>query len=390
MSDSNEVLYIMLEEIIQEAFYIISMLILIISQHQRNKRKRDVRYSMIERMPDQATHMGRLVFGHQSDCLENLRMDRNAFGRLCYLLRNRGGLIDGKFVSVEEQVAVFLSVLGHHKKNRVVKFDHKRSGQTISHYIHLVLRSVLQVHNVLLVRPTPVPNDCTNPRLSRRFRWNIYNVRVPAVDKGRYRTRKGQISTNVLAVCDRELRFVYVLPGWEGSASDARVLRDSVNWVNGLKVPVGNYYLCDNGYANSPGFLSPYRGVRYHLSEWGPQSDRPTNAQEHYNMRHTRARNVIERAFGIMKMRWGILRSASFYPIRTQIRLIMACFLLHNFIRNEMPIDPLEGLLDVENNKQVGTDENAEVISTVEATDEWSGWRDVLAQEMYHVFNNAV
>ncbi|KAL8523653.1 hypothetical protein ACS0TY_013574 [Phlomoides rotata] len=399
MSDSNEVLYIMLEEIIQEAFYIISMLILIISQHQKNKRKRDVRYSMIERMPDQATHMGRLVFGHQSDCLENLRMDRNAFGRLCYLLRNRGGLIDGKFVSVEEQVAVFLSVLGHHKKNRVVKFDHKRSRQTISHYIHLVLRSVLQVHNVLLVRPTHVPNDCTNPR----WKWfkgclgaldgTYINVRVPAVDKGRYRTRKGQISTNVLAVCDRELRFVYVLPGWEGSASDARVLRDSVNRVNGLKVPVGNYYLCDNGYANSLGFLSPYRGVRYHLSEWGPQSDRPTNAQEHYNMRHTRARNVIERAFGIMKMRWGILRSASFYPIRTQIRLIMACFLLHNFIRNEMPIDPLEGLLDVENNEQVGTDENAEVISTVEARNEWSGWRDVLAQEicsceLLHMFSS--
>ncbi|KAL8530002.1 hypothetical protein ACS0TY_007177 [Phlomoides rotata] len=131
------------------------------------------------------------------------------------------------------------------------------------------------------------------------------NVRVSASDRGRYRTRKGKIATNVLAVCDTDLRFVYVLPGWEGSASDARILH--------------NYYLCDNVYANSPGFMAPYRGVRYHLKEWGPATTQPANFQDHFNMRHTKARNIIERAFGIMKMRWGILRSASFYPVQTQI-----------------------------------------------------------------------
>lgn len=66
------------------------------------------------------------------------------------------------------------------------------------------------------------------------------NVQVQNIDKPRYRTRKGQISTNTLAVCDRNLCFVYVLPGWEGSAADGRVLRDAVNRVNGLKVPRGN------------------------------------------------------------------------------------------------------------------------------------------------------
>lgn len=57
--------------------------------------------------------------------------------------------------------------------------------------------------------------------------------------KPRYRTRKGQISTNTLAACDRRMRFVYVLPGWEGSAGDARVLRDAINRPNGLRVPKG-------------------------------------------------------------------------------------------------------------------------------------------------------
>lgn len=65
------------------------------------------------------------------------------------------------------------------------------------------------------------------------------DVQVPNCDKPRFRTRKGHISTNTLAVCDRHLRFVYILPGWEGSAGDARILRDAVNRVHGLKVPKG-------------------------------------------------------------------------------------------------------------------------------------------------------
>ena len=61
----------------------------------------------------------------------------------------------------------------------------------------------------------------------------------PAADRPRYRTRKGHLATNVLGVCTRDLRFIYVLAGWEGSASDSRVLRDAVIRSNGLRVPVG-------------------------------------------------------------------------------------------------------------------------------------------------------
>ncbi|GFZ21509.1 hypothetical protein Acr_29g0006710 [Actinidia rufa] len=59
-------------------------------------------------------------------------------------------------------------------------------------------------------------------------------------------------------------------------------------------------------------------------------------------MNHSAARNVVERCFGVLKMRWGILRSYSYYPIRTQCRIVTACCLLHNFIKREMSIDPIE------------------------------------------------
>lgn len=147
----------------------------------------------------------------------------------------------------------------------------------------------------------------------------------------------------------------------------------------------GCYYLCDNAYADSNGFLTPYKGVRYHLKEWGPGTKAPQNPKEMFNMHHAKARNIIERAFAALKMRWGILRSASHYPIKTQIRLIMACFLLHNFIRREMSIDPVELEIDgticseAEEDESVGVD----YVDCVEPTQEWTQTRDNLAMNMW-------
>ncbi|CAN1140399.1 hypothetical protein LINPERPRIM_LOCUS24812, partial [Linum perenne] len=61
------------------------------------------------------------------------------------------------------------------------------------------------------------------------------------------------------------------------------------------------------------GFLAPYRGQRYHLQEWGIGRSRPRTTEELFNMRHSSARNTIERAFGILKMRWAILRDTTWF-----------------------------------------------------------------------------
>ena len=133
----------------------------------------------------------------------------------------------------------------------------------------------------------------------------------------------------------------------------------------------------DAGYTNGNGFLAPYRGQRYHLTEWR-EGHMPTRAAEFFNMKHSAARNVIERCFGLLKLRWAILRSPAFYPLKTQCKIILACCLLHNHCRNEMPIDPLEELLVEEID-----DIEADPITTVESSPQWSQWRDNLATEMF-------
>jgi len=52
--------------------------------------------------------------------------------------------------------------------------------------------------------------------------------------------RKSFATQNVMAAVDFDLRFTYVLAGWEGTAHDALVLRDALERPNGLRVPQGN------------------------------------------------------------------------------------------------------------------------------------------------------
>jgi hypothetical protein len=43
-----------------------------------------------------------------------------------------------------------------------------------------------------------------------------------------------------MAAVDFDLKFTYVLTGWEGSAHDALILADAIERVDGFVVPEGN------------------------------------------------------------------------------------------------------------------------------------------------------
>ena len=95
---------------------------------------------------------------------------------------------------------------------------------------------------------------------------HIHSV-PPSYERHASRNRKGFVSQNCLFACSFDLTFVYALTGWEGSATDARIYEDAR--TTDLIIPEGKYYLADAGYPLSDQLLVPYRGVRYHLAEWG-------------------------------------------------------------------------------------------------------------------------
>ncbi|KAG8363521.1 hypothetical protein BUALT_Bualt19G0031100 [Buddleja alternifolia] len=249
-------------------------------------------YSLKIKIPKQLDHMHDLVSFTDATCGNNLRMSKNVFRRLCYILEHVGGLVNTK------------------------------NGYTISKQFNGVLFALLKLHTLFLEKPTPIEDDTTN----ERWKWfkvclgaldgTYISLRVAQKDKNPYINRKGGVSVNILAVCDINMNYVYILSGWEGSAADSRVLKDAITRDNEFRVPD------------------------------------------------------------------AILRSNSFYPVKVQIRIIMACVLLHNYIQIEMPVDPLEAeFLEVDDD--ISDDPNIGFVDQVEPSQQWTNWRESLVTSMF-------
>ncbi|XP_038891701.1 uncharacterized protein LOC120081095 [Benincasa hispida] len=154
-------------------------------------------------------------------------MDKRTFIILYNMLRTTDRLALTQCIDVQEMVAIFLHILAHDVKNRVVCRQFARSGEIVSRNFRFVLTIVLQLHELLLKKLEPITSDCTNSR------WKLFEnclgvlddtyikVNVGAADCPRYRTRKGEIDTN----------------GGKGQPVDSRVLRDAISRPYGLKVP---------------------------------------------------------------------------------------------------------------------------------------------------------
>lgn len=112
-----------------------------------------------------------------------------------------------------------------------------------------------------------------------------------------YQNRKRWLSQNVLAACDFDMRFRFLLLGWERSAHDGRILKDAIDG-KGFVVPEGKYWLADAGYSNSNHLLISYKGVRYHLKEQHLAQQCLWNPKELFNLRYS---SLLERVFGVSK-----------------------------------------------------------------------------------------
>ena len=62
---------------------------------------------------------------------------------------------------------------------------------------------------------------------------------VPPEIQGRFRGRKDGTTQNVLVVISFDLKFTYILAGWEGSAHDSSVLNDAFARSRGFSIPEG-------------------------------------------------------------------------------------------------------------------------------------------------------
>ncbi|TXG60196.1 hypothetical protein EZV62_014769 [Acer yangbiense] len=235
--------------------------------------------------------MTQVLEGHDDVCREMFRMDKHIFHKLCDILRQRSMLRDTSGVMIEEQLAIFLNIVGHNERNRVIQERFQHSGETISRYFNNVLKAIKSLSREFL-QPPPfsTPAEILNSKRFDPF-FKVY-----------------------IDTCFILFYFSYCSLFFNIS---------------------GKYYLVDMGYANTQGFIAPYVGVRSHLHEFIGANQLPRNAKELFNHRHSSLRNVIQRCFDVLKTRFPILKVAPQYAFHIQRDIVIAACVLHNFIRRE-------------------------------------------------------
>lgn len=152
-------------------------------------------------------------------------------------------------------------------------------------------------------------------------------------------------SINFTGVSDAHYRFILIDVGAEGRRSDGGVFANS-SIQSGLQsntlnvpspAPVGerelSYVLVgDEAYPLAPYLMRPY-----------PRRSNLDLRKKVYNYRLSRARRIIENAFGILVARWRIFRRPINLTVSKAEKIVLATICLHNFIiTNEMEKRPQE------------------------------------------------
>ena len=165
---------------------------------------------------------------------------------------------------------------------------------------------------------------------------------------------KGFFSLVLLAVVDADYQFIFIDLGSEGRANDASIWRQSTLFKklnqadNPLNFPRPRLIRGLQG--NMPYFLVGDDAFALTLNLMKPISKYSLNLAERvYNYRISRARLVVENAFGILVSKFRILQQKiNMHPKNAQ-KVILACIVLHNFLRQKCGVRYMErNAVDVE------------------------------------------
>ncbi|KAL6838378.1 hypothetical protein ACP4OV_031784 [Aristida adscensionis] len=173
-----------------------------------------------------------------TECYNMFRMNRDVFDKLHHLLVESYGLKSSKKMTSLEALGLFLWMCGAPQRMRQAQNRFTRSSETCSRKFDKVLRSVNRL-GADIIRPRDpefrtVHKRLKAPRFSPFFDNCIgaidgthIGVVVPTNQVVQHTGRHGYTTQNVLAICDFDMMFTFIVAGWPGSVHDMRVFSDA-------------------------------------------------------------------------------------------------------------------------------------------------------------------
>lgn len=271
------------------------------------------------------------------------RMNKASFAQLVELLKPHLEPTSrrGNPYATADQLLIALRYYASGSAQLVSGDTHGIPQTTVSAVVRRVSEAICKLKPLLMKFPTNTTAAKTiadfEQMIIKRFKGRkrpfpyvigaIDGTQIKTLAKGIHnrellRNRKSKIAINVQAVADANMVFTDVVVRWYGSVHDSRIWKNSKLFQHIATHKVDGLLLGDSGYP-----------LRTYLMT--PLNNATTKAERDYNDVHAQARNVVERSFGLLKKRFPILGddSCTKQSLKNALVTIMACFLLHNFLR---------------------------------------------------------
>ncbi|KAG0724484.1 putative nuclease HARBI1 [Chionoecetes opilio] len=260
------------------------------------------------------------------------------------------------------KVALTLRHLASGAKYRDMQYGWRVPHNTISIVVREVCMAIVDEYREELLKPPQNDEDWRQITDNWMRRWNFPHVigaidgkhvacKAPANTGSDYYNYKGFFSIILLAVVTSDYKFMWIDVSGKGSTSDAHlynasVLREALekNDIVGFPQPdpipgdtedVPYFLVGDNAFALRTYMMKPYSNKEM------------TRKQRIFNYRLSRARRVVENAFGILANRFQVLLSTMLHEADTVRLLVKTCVILHNLMRSRYPVMQ-NRLVDVE------------------------------------------
>ncbi|XP_050339370.1 uncharacterized protein LOC126765690 [Bactrocera neohumeralis] len=270
-----------------------------------------------------------------------------------------------KAIPANERLAVTLRFLASGDSFKSLSVDFRIAPNTISIFVPEVCDAIYKaLKNEYLQVPN---NEQMWIDIAQKFsdKWNFPHcigavdgkhivMKAPPRSGSTFYNYKGTNSIVLMAIADADYRFIYIDVGCNGRVSDGGVFGKSTFQKaldnNTLRLPLPQPLLnrdrdcpyllvADDAFRMQKHILKPYPGKNL------------TAGQRIFNYRLSRARRVVENAFGIMAKRFQILYRPIQLNEHKTTQITLACCALHNFLIKKNA-SYLEGLTTDRNDQQ--------------------------------------
>lgn len=216
-----------------------------------------------------------------------------------------------------------------------------------------VSRIIVQVCDAIchrmksIVMPEPTVQDFKQVAKDFASKWNFNNcigaidgkhvfMKAPTKSGSDFFNYKGRFSIVLLVMVDANMRILYVDVGAKGRFSDGGIfatsfislrLKDSSRLPEDQPLfeggkPMPFVAVGDAAFPLQKHLMRPYPGKQ-------SATDRKKRV---YNYRHSRARRIVECAFGVLAAKWRVYSKPFEIPVQKVDKVVLATCVLHNFL----------------------------------------------------------